>query len=71
MVASAGVGYDAARLTLVTMETIGRADPKACRKFRRRLIAAMRLCPALPDVKAEAVRGIERGCGRCGDCKGV
>jgi hypothetical protein len=67
----ASVGHDAARLVLVALEKVGPTDPKACRRFRRKAVQILRFAPCLADVRAEAIRGMERSCGACGGCKGV
>lgn len=66
-----GVGFDAARLELLVLAKAGSQDPKACRKLRKKWVDELRGVPALPAVRAEAIRDVRRSCGYCRGCKGV
>lgn len=66
------VAYDAALVVLVALTKVCARDPKAGRKARRRAIKEMDGIPALPAVRAEAIRGIRRSCDACpAHCKGA
>lgn len=72
MLAPSPIGHDALLLTLAALAQAGaKKNPSACRKQRRRAVESLESVAALPAIRAEAIRGIERSCGACRGCRGV